>query len=190
MSSEDSFYAYVIIYACGMGTYSYAANVCANCDEIIEWSDNIEDTDEPGWVHTNTDEMLCYTIGIDIAYPKHIKDHASVWETIPKSAQPYFVKTDDTEYGEDVSEVYEVETKWCGALSREAWEDFRSAWDIHPNSADQTMGMITELGHMWALSETHDGMDWNIGGVTPVDFVSVYYCALDSDVMERANVAR
>lgn len=102
------------------------------------------------------------------------KDHSAVWGTIPKIVQEALSITDDDE----------EQTKWVGVLDQEQWEEFRDNWFIEPNDCEDTMGMVTEYGHMWALSYTSDGMDWNMGGVTHVDYVNVYFCCQDDDMME------
>lgn len=187
--TDDEWYAYVIITANGMGTDHYYADKCAHCEEEIEW-DYVDYSDTPGWVHVDTQQALCDEYeGNDPpqAEPREVKRHNIVWETIPDVVKPALQKTDDTDYGIDVSETYEVETKWCGWLNREQWESLKDTWGLNPESSTATMGMITEYGGMWALAETHDGMDWNMGGLTPVDYVDIWYCSQDEDVMRVAT---
>lgn len=115
------------------------------------------------------------------------KRHNEVWETIPENVREVLVKTDDIDVDE-VEDEMEVETKWCGFLNADEWHEFQEAWSIEANHTDNTMGMITELGHMWALCESSHGTDWNSGGVMPVSYVDVYFNCLDRDILERAGV--
>lgn len=179
--NDDEFYAYVVITANGMGSDHYGADECNVCGEKIEWND--------GWHHEgdepSNEPATCDGAEVE---PSRYKNHNKVWNTLPESVQKVLETTDDTNFGEDVEETYEVETKWVGWLNQTEWEDLKSGWGLDPERSDRTMGILAwPEGHMWALSETHDGMDWNMGGLTPLDYMNIYYCSQDPDVMKVAK---
>jgi hypothetical protein len=115
--------------------------------------------------------------------------HGEVIRCLPDVCRNIFTKTeeneDDSTWG--ASEQFPT-TKWVASMNQEQWEAFREHMCLEPERLDETMGMITEYGHMWALCDNADGTDWNMGGVTPVSWVDTYFCCQDADMMERAGV--
>jgi hypothetical protein len=118
------------------------------------------------------------------------KDHSGVFACMPESlrADGVLTKTDDTYEDEMDGDWDLVETKWVGALSKGEWEDFREWHDFSLDELTQTMGMITEVGMMWAMAYEEDGMNYNVGGVTPVTYTQTYFCCQDKDIMELAGI--
>ena len=76
------------------------------------------------------------------------------------------------EFG-DPSYLHGKHRKWTGILSEaefDAWlqdECYADRQDAR-DSAERTMGSITEFGHLPAYALNDEPMDWNIGGVTQV----------------------
>lgn len=102
--------------------------------------------------------------------------HKKIFDTLPNSVRNLLDNTEEPDEDD--------ETKWAGPLDMDAWFDLKNGWNIVPANSEPTLGMLTEYGHMWALCDNSDGMDWNIGGVTPVSYVSVYYCSQDPEVLD------
>lgn len=163
MDSEDDFYAYIIIDARG----------CGNDRQGRYLSEAELQNEESPWVLD--DDGLYFLWDYE-------NQHRSVWGTIPIIVREALVHTEelDPEDGPD-----ECNNKWCGALNKQQWEAFRDAWFIEPDRCDDTMGMITEYGHMWALADMSSGDDWNMGGIYPVDFVSTYFCTQEQEFIDR-----
>lgn len=85
------------------------------------------------------------------------------------------------------------EVNWNGWLTRAAWDELRAEWYFDPETDSKTGGIIgvaiddDGFHNAWAYSSDQPGMDWNIGGVTPVTYVNVYYCAQDEDILAAAR---
>lgn len=124
-----------------------------------------------------------YAYVIISAYGKGTYDSGGTWPghdsvlVVSKEMLPKFTKTE--EFDED-----NQTTKWVAKLNKEEWDQFKYGWGIDLEECNQTMGMLTEYGHMWALSQDFDGMEWNLGGMTEVSMVNVYFCCQDEDAMK------
>lgn len=66
---------------------------------------------------------------------------------------------------------------WHG-VTLEQLEDLARANDWDPEYGEPLMGYLDEYGVHPAISFTADGMDWNVGGVTPV-YIAADYIVLD-----------
>ena len=59
--------------------------------------------------------------------------------------------------------------KWAGTINRAQWDALRSAWSLTQEASTPNGGMLTGYGRMPAYSYYFYGMDWNMGGATPID---------------------
>lgn len=68
----------------------------------------------------------------------------------------------------------EPSRKWAGIVTGDEWDALVLDWSIDPDDSEANMGMLTEYGHLEAQAYNWDGMDWNVGGETPIAYVSLY----------------
>jgi hypothetical protein len=114
--------------------------------------------------------------------------HDTVINCLPEAVKQAFFETEKTDDG-GWCEVPMPETKWGAVLTKSQWEEFRDSFSLNPDTVDNTMGMMFDIGMMmWALADHCDGSDWNMGGITPVSFVQTYFCCQDEDMMRRAGI--
>lgn len=64
--------------------------------------------------------------------------------------------------------------KWAGTITRPQWDALRSAWSLTPEASEPNLGMLTGFGKLPAYAFMFDGMDWNMGGLTPIEYASLY----------------
>jgi hypothetical protein len=82
--------------------------------------------------------------------------------------------TDDTEPGEEYGEFSNIATrKFVGIVTEKGWGKLADAWSLEVEDSEANMGILTEYGWMPSDSWNIGGMDWNLGGVTPIAFVDV-----------------
>jgi|SRR5690348_6691062 len=67
-----------------------------------------------------------------------------------------------------------IHRKWAGYVTAEEWDRLASEWSISFADSVPNMGMLTEEGFMESYAFNWGGMDWNVGGETPIDYVSLY----------------
>jgi hypothetical protein len=63
--------------------------------------------------------------------------------------------------------------KFAGPMRHEDLETFRREWDLDHEQSEPNLGMLTEYGLLPGDRFNFDGMDWNVGGVTPILCVDV-----------------
>lgn len=63
--------------------------------------------------------------------------------------------------------------KWAGIITEAKWNELASDWSLEPSDSEPNMGILTEYGWMPSDSWNLEGMDWNVGGSTPIAFASV-----------------
>lgn len=73
----------------------------------------------------------------------------------------------------DGHDAVTLHRKWSGTISESVYQKLVSAWDLDPEDSESNLGMLTEYGHLAGLRFGFDGMDWNAGGETPIDYVSL-----------------
>lgn len=122
-----------------------------------------------------------FATGTDI---DHVKPKTGEW-TETEGDEQYQAPTDSEEYENG------QHRKWTALLSDEDWEAVcvDQIIDLDDDTLEPTMGSITELGHLPAFAMNWDGMDWNVGGVTPVIFAQMYVSPLPetNDDLKLAN---
>lgn len=121
--------------------------------------------------------MARYLI-VDIAYYPDRYNDGSHWEPTPKWFGESFPSdltiTDDTERGEEYEDMPDIATrKFVGIVTEKVWDRLASDWDMTEDDSEPNMGILTEFGFMPSDSWTHDGMDWNMGGISMIAFVDV-----------------
>lgn len=70
--------------------------------------------------------------------------------------------------------IEENAVKVTGELTDEAFEAFANDIGLGDETAEPNMGALTGYGHVTGDSYGMDGMGWNVGGVTPFDYVGVF----------------
>ena len=63
--------------------------------------------------------------------------------------------------------------KWSGAIPESVYQKLVSDWSIDSDDSEPNMGMLTEYGHLEGYRFHWSGMDWNSGGETPIQYVSL-----------------
>lgn len=78
------------------------------------------------------------------------------------------------DYTEDDDSSEEPSRKWAGVITGAEWDALRSDWSIDEDDSEPNGGILTPFGFMESLAFNWDGMDWNVGGETPIVYVSLY----------------
>lgn len=114
----------------------------------------------------------------------HVKPTTGEW-TETEGDEEYQAPTDAEDYANG------QHRKWTALLSDDDWEAVCADQiiDLDEDTLEPTMGSLTELGHLPAFAINWDGMDWNVGGITPVIFAQMYVSPLPESKadLKRAN---
>lgn len=83
------------------------------------------------------------------------------------------IPTEENDNNPVVSEDEYPNRKWSGIITHEEWGKLRREWDIDLSESEPNLGMTTEYGYLAGYRFGWDGMDWNVGGETPIAYVSL-----------------
>jgi len=61
---------------------------------------------------------------------------------------------------------------WAGVIDGDTYERFAAAWDLG-NKADARNGGVPTDGHLAQHSYTWDGMEWDLGGWSPIIWMNL-----------------
>jgi len=64
--------------------------------------------------------------------------------------------------------------KFVAELTNSEWEALKDEWSIDVKDSEPNLGILTGFGQLDAWAFNFDGMDWNLGGVTPIDYATLY----------------
>lgn len=189
-TNDDQFWAHVIMSAEGFGNVTD----CVHCLNHIEFDDGC-------WRHDGDADCPYDDSGHALDVSRRAR---CVVSTVPATIRWLFpvaddepVTNDDLAGATDRDDAWSIlfedfDAVWEADLTRSQWQEFRDWLEIDPNECDHTLGMIAiidgQIGHAWALAIQEDGMSWNMGGISPLTSLQVYFCCLDPDLMERAGV--
>lgn len=59
-------------------------------------------------------------------------------------------------------------------MTDEGFESFTSEWNLGSETPEPNLGALTPWGHVTGDTYIMDGVDWNVGGVTPFLDVSLF----------------
>jgi hypothetical protein len=62
---------------------------------------------------------------------------------------------------------------WEGFVDGATFQRFADAWGLHHMPHERTSDVIRGAGHLAMRAYTFDGMNWEIGGESPIVYVSV-----------------
>lgn len=80
---------------------------------------------------------------------------------------------------EETSSGDERTCKFVAKLTAEEWAKLCNDWSIDPEDSEPNLGSITEYGHLEALAFNWDGEEWNVGGWTPIEYITMYVSEID-----------
>lgn len=60
------------------------------------------------------------------------------------------------------------ERVWSGLVSEDTYQRLAKNWSLDEADSEPNLGILTEYGHLESLHFDFDGMDWNVGGITPI----------------------
>lgn len=95
------------------------------------------------------------------------------WLAPPLKDEPELILTEDDEKDFGDGSIID-HRKWAGIVSADGWAKLTREWSIDPDGGEPNGGMITEYGHLAARAYGWDGMGWNLGGNSPIAYVSLY----------------
>jgi hypothetical protein len=104
---------------------------------------------------------------LDVDY-QHDYGRELAWIAPALVGQPDLNLTEDheSEY-EDLGATWH--RKWSGVITDAAFRALVDDWAIDLDRGDgANLGMITEYGLLPAINFDFSGMDWNVGGMTPI----------------------
>lgn len=77
--------------------------------------------------------------------------------------------------------------RWAGTITEAEFRALKSAWSLDLDSSQARGPLVTEFGRLTAEVFRFDGMDWEVGGETPINDVDLYVCAPASWWEERQS---
>jgi hypothetical protein len=106
-------------------------------------------------------------IVIKVAYERHPSYGRSLAWIAPELRDAGMMLTEDHR-----AELSPSRT-WEGFVDSVTFDRFADAWGLHDKPYEQTSGRVSEAGRLAARAYTFDGMNWEIGGESPIVSVSV-----------------
>lgn len=112
---------------------------------------------------------------LDVEYdPATDYGRSLAWIAPEISEEPGLTMTEDTtedEYDLDAGDY--PNRKWAGVISRRSYDALAASWSLDPEDSEANLGMLTEYGLLPGLRFNFSGMDWNVGGETPIAYASL-----------------
>jgi hypothetical protein len=107
-------------------------------------------------------------IVIKVAYDRHPSYGRSLAWIAPELRDAGLTLT------EDHSPEPSPSRTWEGFVDGATFQRFADAWGLHDTPHERTSGRASEAGHLPGRAYTFDGMNWEIGGESPIVCVSVF----------------
>jgi len=107
-------------------------------------------------------------IVIKVAYDRHVSDRRSLAWIAPELRGAGLTMTED-----QAVELSPSRT-WEGFVDGATFQRFADAWGLHDKPHERTSGFVPDNGHLAMRAYTFDGMNWEMGGESPVVYVSVF----------------
>jgi len=106
-------------------------------------------------------------IVITVAYDRHPNYGRSLDWIAPELSDAGLIMTDDR-----IDEPSPSRT-WAGVVSGATFERFSDAWQLDAQPCDPSLSPDAEAGDMAMRAYTFDWMNWEIGGESPIVYVSL-----------------
>jgi hypothetical protein len=106
-------------------------------------------------------------IVIRVAYDRHPSYGRSLRWIAPEMRDAGLALTEDCSAGLSPSRT------WEGFVDGATFERFADAWGLCLTPSERTLGLVPGVGHQAMRAYTFDGMNWEVGGESPIVYVSV-----------------
>jgi hypothetical protein len=113
-------------------------------------------------------------IVIRVAYDRHPSYGRSLAWIAPELRDSGLTLTEEHSAGLSPSRT------WEGFVDGAAFQRFADAWGLQNKPHDRTLGLVPDVGHVPMRAYTFDGMNWEMGGESPIIWVSVLVDIMDA----------
>jgi hypothetical protein len=113
-------------------------------------------------------------IVIRVAYDRHPSYGRSLGWIAPELRDAGLMLTEDHCAGLTPSRT------WEGFVDGPTFQRFAGAWGLRDKPYERTAGIVPGAGHLAWRAYTFDGMNWEIGGESPIVYVSVIVGVVDA----------
>ena len=113
-------------------------------------------------------------IVISVVYDRHPSYGRSLAWVAPELRDAGLMLTEDNCAGLSPSRT------WEGVVDRAAFQRFADGWGLRDKPHELTSRLVPEAGHLAMRAYTYDGMNWEVGGDSPIVYVSVLVGAVDA----------
>lgn len=158
--------------------------VCGDCGGVIDTahddphSPSCEDY-EPGLM---VPDATAYLAVLDITFTPDAWDAETSEPTVSVTAVlPHAGPGNVAGEWEETSTCELRTVKMVAELTPEQWQTVVNVWSLEPDDSEPNGGILTGYGHLNSFAFNFDGMDWNMGGLTHVDYASLYVAPLIPD---------